>query len=91
MDMWVPRKEKKKKTKQKGRRSCMRETDEWQRVDFLKFLFFKSLFSDSRKFDRRNSLGKTRKVLYATRATRGYQNHGISPKILVKIQEIQVF
>ena len=42
--MWVPLK-KKKKTKQKGRRPCVREKDKWQRVDFLKFLFFSNLSS----------------------------------------------
>ena len=31
------------------------------------------------------------KVLYATRATRGYQKHGISPRIQVKIMEILIF
>ena len=38
-----PTQKEKKKTKQKGRRPCVREKDEWQRVDFLfffKFLFF---------------------------------------------------
>ena len=48
------------------------------------FLFFFLLFisfSDLRKSDLRNSSGKERKVLYVTRATRGYQKHEISPRI----------
>ena len=36
---------KKKKTKQKGRRSCVREKDEWQRVDFFKKVFIFSNLS----------------------------------------------
>ena len=54
-----PTPKEKKKTKQKERRPCVREKDEWQRVDFffLSFYFLKSFFSDSRKFDRRNSSG----------------------------------
>ena len=57
---------------------------------FNLFLLFVS-FSDSRKSDRRNSSDKERKVLYATRATRGYQKHGISLRIQVKIRKIQIF
>ena len=54
------------------------------------FLSFNSLF-DSRNFDRQNLSGQTRKVLYATRATREYQKHEISPKIQVNIRKILVF
>ena len=35
------------------------------------YFYFKFSFSDLRKSDRQISLGQTRKVLYATRATRG--------------------
>ena len=58
-----------------------------------RFFFFSLLvyFSDLRKSDRRNSSGKERKVLYATRATRGYQNHRISQIIQVKIRKILNF
>ena len=54
------------------------------------FVFKYSLF-DSRSSDRRISSGQTRKVLYATRATREYQKHEISPKIQVNIRKILVF
>ena len=53
---------------------------------FLIFIFKSSLF-DSRSSDRRISSGQTRKVLYATRATRGNQKDGISPRIQVKIRK----
>ena len=58
------------------------------RTEVSEFIFFftlKSSFFDSRSSDRRISSGQTRKVLYATRATRGNQKHGISPRIQVKI------
>ena len=53
------------------------------------FIYFSLLvyFSDLWKFDRQISSGKTRKVLYTTKATRGYQKHGISQIIQVKIQK----
>ena len=55
---------------------------------FFIFIFLLLVsFSDLRKSNRRNSLGKERKVLYMTRATRGYQKHGISPRIQVKNSE----
>ena len=57
---------------------------------FFLFLLFAS-FSDLWKSDRRISLGKERKVLYATRAMRGYQKHRISPRIQVKIWKILNF
>ena len=34
----------------------------------------------SRGFAGRNSVGRELKLLYATRATRGYQHHKISPR-----------
>ena len=58
---------------------------------FLKIFSFKSSLFYSRVFNRQNSSGQTRKVLYATRATREYQKHEISPKIQVNIQKILVF
>ena len=55
--------------------------------EILNFFFsFKSSFFDSRVSDRRISSGQTRKVLYAKRAMRGNQKHGISPRIQVKIR-----
>ena len=53
---------------------------------FIYFSLFNSL-SDLRKSNRRISLGQTRKVLYATRATRENQKHEISQRIQVKIQK----
>ena len=69
-----------------------RRTREQVRKFFFYFLYFSlpSLF-DSRSSDRQNSSGQTRKVLYATRATREYQKHEISPKIQVNIRKILVF
>ena len=58
--------------------------------NFLIF-FLLVYLSDLRKSDRRISSGQERKVLYATRATRGYQKHGNSPRIEVKIQKILNF
>ena len=43
----------------------------------LLFLLFAS-FSDQRKSDRRLSSGLKAKLIYATRATRGHQNLGVS-------------
>ena len=57
-----------------------------ERIFFFIFLLF-SYFSDLRKSDRRISSGQTRKVLYSTKATRGNQKHGISPRIQVKNSE----
>ena len=61
----------------------------FMREDFF-FLLFSSVL-DFWKSDRRISLGKERKVLYATRATLGYQKHKISPRIQVKIRKILNF
>ena len=76
MDMWVPLKEKKKRIKFKtvvGRgRTKIREGE------VLIFFLLYSFLSDLRKSDRRISSSKERKVLYATRAMRGYQKHEIS-------------
>ena len=58
--------------------------------NFFFFVFKYSLF-DSWSSDRRISSGQTRKVLYATRATREYQKNEISPKIQVNIRKILVF
>ena len=66
--------------------SSWREGTTKVREMFL-FFSFKSSPFDSRSSDRRISSGQTRKVLYATRATRGNQKHGISPRIQVKIRK----
>ena len=62
---------KKNKTKQKARVNLhgQRGSNEGER--FFNFFSFKSSLFDSRSSDRRISSGQTRKVLYATRATRG--------------------
>ena len=44
-------------------------------------------FLDLRKSDRQILSSKERKVLYATRATRGYKKHRISPRIQVKVRK----
>ena len=62
-----------------------------QRLGILIFFFSNFSFSDSRVSDRQNSSGQTRKVLYATRATREYQKQKISPRIQVNIRKIMVF
>ena len=45
--------------------------------DFYFFLLFVS-FSDLQKSDRKFSSGLKAKLIYATRATRGHQNLGVS-------------
>ena len=55
------------------------------------YFFFKSSIFDSQSSDRRISSGQTRKVLYATKATREYQKHEILPKIQLNIRKIQIF
>ena len=54
-------------------------------IYLLKFLF--NSLSDLRKSDSRISSGQTRKVLYAMRAMRENQKHGISPRNQVKIRK----
>ena len=61
-----------------------------ERLSFNFFSLFVS-FSDLRKSDCSNSSGQERKVFYATRATRGYQKHGISLRNQVKIPKILIF
>ena len=75
--MWVPLK-KDEKQNEVGRGVTEERGGERQILIF--FLFLVS-FSDLRKSDRMISSGKERKMLYATRATRGYQKHKISPRI----------
>ena len=53
---------------------------------YLLIFLFNSL-SNLRKSDSRISSGQTRKVLYATRAMRENQKHGILPRIQVKIRK----
>ena len=85
---------KKKKEYEKKNERKERQTGDRRCVQgeflFFSFIFF-TFFSDSRKSDRRISSGKERKVFYATRATRGYQKHRISPRIQVKILKILNF
>ena len=65
-------------------RACRRESDKI-------FIFLFISFSDLRKSDRRFSSGQERKVLYVTRATCGYQKHGILLRIQVKFRKILIF
>ena len=94
MDMWVPQLKKIKKIKAK--QTNIVEFEQWterkleNRKVFKNFSLFVSLFN-SRVSNRQNSSGQTRKVLYATRATREYQKHEISPRIQVNISKIIVF
>ena len=68
-----------------------RETKrEREKKSFFIFIFFASLF-DIRSFDRRNLSGQERKFIYSTRATRGNQKHGISPRFQVKVRKILCF
>ena len=88
--MWAPlkkiiKKNKTNKQKLKVLHSSYRIDRRVRRIFFYFFLF--SYFSDLRSFDRRISSGQTRKVLYATRATRENKKHGISPRIQVKIRK----
>ena len=80
---------KKKQTKKKEMSLFGRGSADGERL--LNFFSFKTSLFDSRSSDRRISSGQTRKVLYATRATRGNQKHGISPRIQVKIQKNSSF
>ena len=89
--MWVPLKEKEKINKKgMGGRTDGRERG-GERERILKKISLFVSFPDLRKSDRRILSGKGRKVLYATRATREYQKHRISPRIQVKIQKILNF
>ena len=85
----------KKRDKNKNKNKRWRQTDgcrvrECEGNIFLFFFLF-SYFLDLWKSDRWISSSQARKVLYATRVTRGYQKHGISPRIQVKIQKILIF
>ena len=62
------------KNESKGAETGHREGREY---DFYFFFLFVS-FSDLRKSDRRFSSGLKAKLIYATRATRGHQNLGVS-------------
>ena len=54
----------------------VREPTDHEREYIFIFLFFSFLF-DTQSFDRRNSSGQERKVLYSTMAMRKYQKQGI--------------
>ena len=87
-DMWVPLE--KKTIKHKSGRMLIKTDDREELLFFLVFILFAS-FLDLRKSYRWNSSSKERKVLYATRTTRGYQKHWIFLRIQVKIRKIQIF
>ena len=80
---------KKQKNKTKGFEISSRDSRRFV-IIFFKFSPLTSLF-DSRVSNCQNSSGQTRKVLYATRATREYQKHEISSRIQVNIRKIIVF
>ena len=87
-------KEKEKKIKNKRTKQTLKvggRTNGRKKLNFFLILFSWFSFSDSRISYRQNSSGQTRKVLYATRATREYQKHDISPRIQVNIRKIQIF
>ena len=69
-DMWVPFEKNKKKTNINVKTDGCSDKIQAQREIYFYFLLFIS-FLDLRKSDRRNSSSQERKVLYATRATRG--------------------
>ena len=79
--MWVPLKKKKKKKEADGRtnRECGKERE------FFYFFFSLYFFLRFMEIGSSEFVGSRTKVLYATRATRGYQKHGILPRIQVKI------
>ena len=54
------------------------ENEREEREIFLIFISFFVSFSDLRKSDHRFSSGLKEKLIYATRATRGHQNLGVS-------------
>ena len=95
MDLWVPlKKNKKNQIKSKHPKKKKKSNDGRESVqireerEILNFFSLLISFSDLQKFDHRISSGKERKVLYATRATRGYKKKkGISPRIQVKIRK----
>ena len=76
-EMWVPLEK-----KSQMERGTNRMTE--RRKKILNFFSLFISFSDLQKSDRRNSSGQEQEVLYLTRATRGYQKHGISPDFHVK-------
>ena len=86
-DKWVPLK--KIKNQKEGGRDGRDLGARRERV--IRFFFLLISFSDLRKSDRRNLSDQERKVLYETRATRGYQKHWISPRFQVKIRKIIIF
>ena len=88
--MWVPLSIKKNK---KNKRDQVVQNQEFvQRaerlVDFFYFFSSKTSLFDSRSSDSRISSDQTRKVLYATRATRENQKHGISSREIVNTYKI---
>ena len=90
--MWVPLQKKKRPNKKKWK-----ETDRrWVSSREFFFFFFSFYFSNLLSQIHGNmTVGirrdKHEKVLYATRATRGYQKHGISLRIQVNIRKILNF
>ena len=84
-----------KKRKKKSKEGADREegADKGQRRErkFFKFFFSLHFFLRFTEIGSLEFVGRRTKVLYETRATRGYQKHGISPRIQVKIREILIF
>ena len=84
-------KNKKIKNKINIKKSSSRTEGQTEVSEILFYFYLLNLFFYSRVFDRRISSGQTRKVLYSTRATRGNQKHGISPRFQVKVWKILSF
>ena len=53
-----------------------------ERDFYFYFYFFFAFFSNLRKSDRRFSSGLKAKLIHAMRATRGYQNLGVSSNFM---------
>ena len=72
-----------KKRKKKDKIKKRKDTDDvreraWMREIFIFIYLLFASFSDLRKSDSRFSSRLKAKLIHAARATRGYQNHGVS-------------
>ena len=68
----------KKKSSKGAERACVERKRAAVREDFIFIFFLFASFSDLRKSDGRFLSGLKAKLNYATRATRGHQNLGVS-------------
>ena len=89
--MWVPLKIKNKKQTNIEADGWLSRQRAWEVKEYF-FLFYSLyFFLKFTEIGQSEFIGSRTKVLYATRATRGYQKHEISPRIQVKIREILIF